>query len=329
MITPRLLITPGEPAGIGPDVLIQAVQQMWNAELIAIADPTLLTERAKQLNLPLTLIPADLTQPPQSSFAGTLRILPVALRAPVTAGTLNADNAAYVLETLDVATDLCLAKKANALVTGPVHKEIMNQAGITFSGHTEYLAQKANVKQTIMLFVVGNLKAALVTTHIPLRAVPDAITREKLILFIELLHRNLQTTFAIKQPRIAVAGLNPHAGEGGYLGREEIEVITPTLNTLREKGLMIEGPLPADTLFTPHNLTQFDVVVGMYHDQILPVIKHIGFDKAVNVTLGLPFLRTSVDHGTALSLAGTHQTNAGSMKEAIKLATAISYENIS
>jgi 4-hydroxythreonine-4-phosphate dehydrogenase len=203
-----------------------------------------------------------------------------------------------------------------------VHKEILNTAGIKFSGHTEYLANKTNSKQTIMLFVIDNLKVALATTHIPLKEVPIAITQEKLIALINLLNIELKNKFKIANPRILVAGLNPHAGEGGYLGREEIDVITPALNQLRNQGLLIEGPLPADTLFTPHMLTKQDVIVGMYHDQVLPLIKHIGFDKAVNMTLGLPFIRTSVDHGTALSLAGTHQTDAGSMKEAIKLAIA-------
>lgn len=322
MMIPRLIITPGEPAGIGPDVLLQTINQSWNAELIAIADPVVLIQRANVLNIPLKLISADLTQTPTAHIPGTLKIIPVTLNTPVIPGELNALNNSYVLNTLDLAISTCLDKKANALVTGPVHKEILNTAGIKFSGHTEYLANKTNSKQTIMLFVVDNLKVALATTHIPLKEVSNAITQEKLIALINLLNTELKNKFKITNPRILVAGLNPHAGEGGYLGREEIDVITPALNQLRDKGLLIEGPLPADTLFTPHMLAKQDVIVGMYHDQVLPLIKHIGFDKAVNVTLGLPFIRTSVDHGTALSLAGTGQANAGSMKEAIKLAIA-------
>lgn len=317
----RILITPGEPAGIGPDVLIQAAQRSWNADLIAVTDPDLIAKRAREINLPLKIIECDLAQQERLPHQpGTLRIHPVKFADQTIAGKLNIKNAYAVLECLQIAANACMEKFADAMVTGPVHKAIMNNAGIAFTGHTEYLAQLAGVKQTVMLFVVDQLKAALVTTHIPLQKVAAAITTEKLSAILTILNNDLKKYFHLSAPRILVAGLNPHAGEAGHLGTEEINIIAPALEKLRKEGLKLEGPLPADTIFTADILQNADAVVGMYHDQILPVIKYIGFDRAVNMTLGLPFLRTSVDHGTALDIAGSGSTNPGSMCAAIQTA---------
>jgi 4-hydroxythreonine-4-phosphate dehydrogenase len=317
---PRILITPGEPAGIGPDITVQIAQLPWAAELIVVADPDLLLTRANTLSLPLTLIPADFSQPATLNQMGQLKILPVALNAPCQAGVLARENAGYVIKCLELATDYCLQKKAQALVTGPIQKSILNEANIPFSGHTEFLAAQCKVTDTIMFFVVNDVKVALVTTHLPLAQVSSAITGEKIIKMIRLLNAELKTKFSLAEPRILVCGLNPHAGENGYLGREEIDVIQPALAVLRAEGLNIVGPLPADTIFTEQVLKTADVIVAMYHDQALPVVKYIGFDNAVNVTLGLPIIRTSVDHGTALDKAGNGLANAGSLVAAIQLA---------
>lgn len=316
----RILITPGEPAGIGPDVTIKLAQHASSAELIVIADPTLLADRAKQLGLSLQLKTADLEQPAQPTAAGTIKIIPVTVKASVIAGKLNKANSSYVIETLDLAAKLCLEKKAHAVVTGPVNKEVINAAKIPFTGHTEFFSHASHVAQTVMLFVVDQLKVALLTTHLPLSKVSQAITNERIQRITRILHHALQQQFNIAAPRILVCGLNPHAGEGGYLGREEIDTISPALNVLRDQGMNLIGPLPADTIFTPNQIENADAVLAMYHDQALPVIKHIGFDRAVNVTLGLPFIRTSVDHGTAIDIAGTGKADAGSMMAAVKLA---------
>ena len=324
MMISRILITPGEPAGIGPDVVLQAAQQSWPADLIAITDPAVLAARAKEINLPITLIECDLNHPERTPHqAGTLRIHPVKF-TDVVPGQLNIDNAAVVVNTLKIAAEYCQLHHADAIVTGPVHKGIINDAGIAFSGHTEFFAQAAGVTQTVMLFVVDQLKAALLTTHLPLKDLPAAVTREKLISVLTILHDDLQKYFRITAPNILVAGLNPHAGENGHMGREEIDIIAPALETLRLQGMHIQGPLPADTIFTPGVIANADAVLGMYHYQILPVIKYIGFDRAVNMTLGLPYLRTSVDHGTALDVAGSGRADAGSMKAAIELAVGMS-----
>ena len=317
----RLLITPGEPAGIGPDILLNAIQQNWSVEIVAVCDPNLLVQRAAQLNLPLTYHLTDLTTPPTPAVSGELKIYPVSLATPVTPGKLRRENVHYVLETLSIASKACLNNpKTHALVTGPVHKGILNEAGIPFTGHTEFLAKISRCKKTVMLFVVDQLKVALATTHLPLKDVTTAITKDNLLATLEVLRTALITRFNILNPRIGVSGVNPHAGENGYLGREEIDIITPLLDSLREKNWQIAGPLPADTLFTPNKLAQFDAILAMYHDQALPVVKYLGFDRAVNVTLGLPFIRTSVDHGTALEVAGTMNANPGSLIEAMKLA---------
>lgn len=322
MMTParRLLITPGEPAGIGPDITIQLAQQDFAVEIVAVADPALLTERASQLGLPLSILPCDVNDKPTPHRAQQLKVIPISLKQTVTAGKLNPANARYVLRTLETAATLCLSRQANAIVTGPVHKGVMNDAGIPFSGHTEFFAKVCNVPQTIMLFVVDQLRVALATTHLPLSAVPSAITQEKLAATLRLLNSELQKQFHLNQPNILVCGLNPHAGENGHLGREEIETISPAIAKLREQGLLLEGPLPADTIFTPPFMSRADVILGMYHDQVLPVVKNLGFGHAVNVTLGLPFIRTSVDHGTALDAAGSGKADASSLQAAMKLA---------
>lgn len=324
MNTPRIIITAGEPAGIGPDITIQAAQHAYAAELIIIADPALLQQRAKQIHLPLNLTCLDLNTPPEPHQPGDLKIIPIPVNVPVQAGKLNANNSSYVIETLKRAASLCLEKKADAIVTGPVHKEIINQAGVSFTGHTEFFAEQANVKQTIMLFVAyPALRVALATTHLPLAAVPTAITKEKLSLILQLLNDELMKRFHIASPRIMVTGLNPHAGEGGYLGHEEIDTIIPVITTLQKQGLNVIGPLPADTIFTHKQMEKADVILAMYHDQALPVVKYASFGHAVNVTLGLPFVRTSVDHGTALDMAGSGNADAGSMQAAISLALSL------
>lgn len=326
MSLPRILITPGEPAGVGPDITVQIAQKKWPAELAVIADPALLKQRAKQNDLPLQLIECDFSQPPQVHRPGTLKIMPIFLSSPSEAGQLNPANANYVIHTLQVAATQCMQNKAQALVTAPVHKGIINEAGITFTGHTEFLADYCQVSHTVMLFVVDQLKIALATTHLPLADVPRAITKKHLQSSLVILHQDLKQRFGIANPRILVCGLNPHAGEGGYLGREEIDIIEPALKKLREKEqIQVEGPFSADIIFTPKYLQKADAILAMYHDQALPLVKYIGFDRAVNVTLGLPFIRTAVDHGTALDIAGSKQVDPGSMMAAIKLAIELTH----
>ena len=315
----RIALTPGEPAGIGPDLCVQLAQQGNPVELVAVADPWLLEQRADQLNLPLKLVEFNPDSKPAPQQAGCLQIMPVALEAAAAAGELDVTNAPYVLKTLRLAAESCLSGHCAALVTGPVHKGVINDAGLSFTGHTEYLAELTDADPVMMLATPG-LRVALVTTHLPLSAVSSAITCERLERVIRILHRGLQSHFGMAQPRILVCGLNPHAGESGHLGREEINIISPTLERLRAEGMALNGPLPADTLFTPKYLEQADAVLAMYHDQGLPVLKHLGFGRAVNITLGLPFIRTSVDHGTALELAGTGQGSCSSLKAALESA---------
>ncbi len=316
----RLAITPGEPAGIGPDLLIALAQQSQPQALVAIADPQLLQERAHLLGLPLRLREFDPALPAQASVAGELQVLPVPLAVPAQAGTLDVRNGPYILQTLDAAIAGCLDGRFAALVTGPVQKSVINEAGIPFSGHTEYLAEKTATDKVVMMLATEGLRVALATTHLPLKDVAAAITPAELTRVTEILYRDMQVQFGIAAPRILVCGLNPHAGEGGHLGREEIEVITPVLEALRARGMNLIGPLPADTLFTPKYLNQADAVLAMYHDQGLPVLKYKGFGQAVNVTLGLPIIRTSVDHGTALDLAATGSADAGSLRTALAYA---------
>lgn len=315
-----LLITPGEPAGIGADLVALQAAENWSSDWVVVADPQLLTQRAKLLNLKLKLILVTADNLAKPCAKDEVKVLPVTLRAPVTAGQLNPANAEYVLETLTLATDLCLQKKAKGLVTGPVHKGVINQAGIPFTGHTEFLQQRCGSEQVVMLLATADLRVGLVTTHLPLREVADAITPERISQITRILHQDLKSRFGYDQPRILVCGLNPHAGEGGHLGREEIDIIEPTLEKLRAEGINLIGPLPADTLFTEKILLQGDAVLAMYHDQGLPVLKHKGFGRAANITLGLPIIRTSVDHGTALELAGTGAADTGSLKTALHYA---------
>lgn len=315
----KLALTPGEPAGIGVDLVVQLAQQAHDCELVAFADPDLLAERADQLGLKLHLIAHDHHRPARLPAAGELSVYPVRLRAPSQAGKLDAANAAHVLDTLRTATRACLSGEMAALVTGPVHKGIINQAGVPFSGHTEFLAELSG-GFPVMMLAAGSLRVALATTHLPLRDVPDAITTERLLHVCRILDHDLRTRFAIPSPRILVAGLNPHAGEDGHLGREEIDVINPVLEQLRAEGLNLVGPLPADTLFTRDRLQAADAVLAMYHDQGLPVLKYAGFGEAVNITLGLPLIRTSVDHGTALDLAGSGRARVGSLQHAVHMA---------
>jgi len=316
----RVVITPGEPAGIGPDLVVQLAQQSWPVELVVCADETLLKDRAEWLGLPLTLLPYDASQTPVPQTAGTLTILPVPLRAPVTPGLLSTENGHYVVETLARACDGCLSGEFAALITGPVHKGVINDAGVPFTGHTEFFEERSHSDNVVMMLATEELRVALVTTHLPLKAISEAITPDLLREIITILHHDLQTKFGITAPHILVCGLNPHAGEGGHMGTEEIDTIIPVLEEMRGKGMNLSGPLPADTLFQAKYLDNADAVLAMYHDQGLPVLKYQGFGRAVNITLGLPFIRTSVDHGTALDLAGKGQADVGSFITALNLA---------
>jgi 4-hydroxythreonine-4-phosphate dehydrogenase len=318
---PTIILTAGEPAGIGPDLAIMASQMDLDCRLAVCADPELLADRADRLNIELSLVDWE-TQPHKQN---QLAVIPVKLNQPAIAGKLNPDNADYVLQTLKLAGNACLQGEFDALVTGPVQKSIINDAGIAFTGHTEFFAELANTPRVVMMLATNTLRVALATTHLPLRDVSAQISRELLTEVIEILHHDLRTKFGLQQPRIIVCGLNPHAGEGGHLGMEEIEIIEPALSVLREKGMHLIGPLPADTAFVPRELDQADAVLAMYHDQGLPVLKHSGFGNAVNITLGLPFIRTSVDHGTALSLAGTGNIDAGSLQHALAMAISMAH----
>jgi len=324
-MTIRIAITPGEPAGIGPDLVIKLAQKAWPVQLVAVVDKTILEKRAKELGETINLIPFKDNEAPTLAPAGSLFYLQIDKGVEVTPGELNEANGHYVLETLRVASEKNMDGTFAAVVTGPVHKGIINQAGISFSGHTEFFAQQSNTQDVVMMLATEGLRVALVTTHIPLAYVSRAITHDRLTKVINILNHDLQTKFGIAQPKILVCGLNPHAGEGGHLGREEIETIEPALELLNSQGITLVGPLPADTLFQAKYLDNADAVLAMYHDQGLPVLKYKGFGNSVNITLGLPFVRTSVDHGTALDLAATGQIEVGSfdlaIREAITLAS--------
>ena len=315
----RLALTPGEPAGIGPDLVVMLAQTARANELVAVADPALLEARAATLGLPLATRPFDPARPPAGDPPGTLCVAAEPLRAPASPGTLDPANAAYVLATLERACDGCLDGTFAAMVTGPIHKGVINDAGIPFTGHTEFLAERTGA-EPVMMLVADTLRVALATTHLPLAKVSEALTPAVLERVLRSLHAALLERFEIAAPRVLVCGLNPHAGEGGHLGREEIEVIEPVLARLRAEGLDLVGPLPADTLFTPQHLAHADAVLAMFHDQGLPVLKYAGFGHGVNVTLGLPICRTSVDHGTALERAGTGEIDGGSLAAALALA---------
>lgn len=324
----KIIISVGEPAGIGADICLDYLntrQSPLDTELYLVADPVLLEQRAQQLGLPcpIKIHAAD------SDFTNyqpaAINVIPVALRAPVTAGQLNTANSRYVLDCLDLASALTDQGLFSALVTGPVQKSIINEAGFAFTGHTEYLADKVSAKPVMML-ATDSLRVALATTHLPLSEVSAAITRDSLTQTITTLHQYLKQDCALRQPAILVCGLNPHAGESGNLGREEIEVIQPVIADCQSRGINLQGPLPADTLFTPRYLERADAVLAMYHDQGLPVLKYSGFGRAVNITLGLPYLRTSVDHGTALDLAATGKADSSSLAEAVRIASNPAYQ---
>lgn len=317
----RIAITPGEPAGIGPDLCIALAQNPpSNVELVVVADGALLQERAESLGLPLTIQSFDPALAAAQTVEGNLSVLQVDLVEPSKPGELNPANANYVLQCLRTAVDAIQSDQLDALVTGPVNKAVINEAGHSFSGHTEFLADYCEQPLTVMMLATEGLRVALATTHLPLTEVATAITESSLTQVIDILHHDLQSKFGIENPRILVCGLNPHAGEDGHLGREEIDTINPVLEKMRNQGMDLRGPLPADTLFTPKYLDDADAVLSMFHDQGLPVLKFKGFGHATNITLGLPVIRTSVDHGTALELAGTGKADSGSLVVSINTA---------
>lgn len=312
-----IAITPGEPAGIGPDLVIQAAQQDRSQGWIVVADVQMLQERAQLLQLPIS-INEHLESP--SAQAGELTVLNTPLAEPVRPGELCVSNAKGTLHALDRAIAGCLEGRFTALVTGPMQKSVMMDAGFAFSGHTEHLAQRSGVDDVVMMLATDAMRVALATTHLPLQAVSGELTQPLLERRLRILHHAMQGQFGLATPRLLVCGLNPHAGESGHIGREEIDIIAPVCEKLCAEGLLIRGPLPADTLFTPHYLSEADAVMAMFHDQGLPVLKYSGFGDAVNITLGLPFIRTSVDHGTALDLAGTGEANLSSFLAAVSAA---------
>ncbi|MCQ4257424.1 4-hydroxythreonine-4-phosphate dehydrogenase PdxA [Stutzerimonas stutzeri] len=321
MTAKRFALTPGEPAGIGPDLCLLLSSDSHPHVLIAIASSELMHARATELGLDIDLIEVRPDNwPKRPAPARSLYVWDTPLGAPAASGQLTPSNAEYVLQTLRRAGQGCLDGTFAGMITAPVHKGVINEAGIPFSGHTEFLAELTGTEQVVMMLATRGLRVALVTTHLPLKDVAAAITAERLQRVTRILHKDLVEKFGIAKPRILVCGLNPHAGEGGHLGREEIEIIEPALDQLRKEGLDLVGPLPADTLFTPKHLDSCDAVLAMYHDQGLPVLKYKGFGAAVNVTLGLPIVRTSVDHGTALDLAGTGRIDTGSLQVALETA---------
>jgi len=311
-----LAITAGEPAGIGPDLCLQLANH--DQPLVVIADKLLLLQRAEQLGINVQL--QDYA-PAFPSDSGKLCVLHIPAARAVHAGQLDPMNSMYVLETLRRAVQGCQSGEFSGMVTAPVHKGVINDAGFPFTGHTEFLAELTHTSQVVMMLAGGGMRVALATTHLPLRKVADAITAPLLESVLRIMQGELQQRFGISHPRILVAGLNPHAGEGGHLGHEEVEIMVPVLDKLRAEGMNISPPLPADTLFAAHRLRECDAVLTMYHDQGLPVLKHASFGEGVNITLGLPIIRTSVDHGTALELAGSGKANVASLLEAIKVAT--------
>jgi 4-hydroxythreonine-4-phosphate dehydrogenase len=317
----RVAVTSGEPAGVGPDLCLQLARGPLPCELVCLADRELLHARARQLGLKINLWDYEPAQPVRPHTPGTLGVLHVPLGAPAEAGTLDTRNAAAVLAMLDRAAQGTLSGEFAAMVTAPVQKSIIIEAGFAFTGHTEYLAQRCGAPLPVMMLASGNMRVALATTHLPLASVAQAITLPLLLQVLAILEMDLNRWWGLTKPRIAVCGLNPHAGESGHLGREELTIIAPAVNQMRERGLDVSGPFPADTIFVPRLMTGYDAVLAMYHDQGLPVIKHAHFDQAVNVTLGLPIIRTSVDHGTALDLAGTGHADVASLAAAVRMAT--------
>ncbi len=314
---PRIALTPGEPAGVGPDIILELAGEVFDAELVILADPAVMEERAAKLGLKIKLCIVNEATGPQMHVPGSLIISPVPALSPVICSQADVANAGYVLNSIKTATRGCLSGQFDAMVTAPVNKAVINQAGFKFSGHTEFIAEICNIPYPVMLLVNDKLRVALVTTHLPLAKVSEQITGSRLEDVITIAAAELTRYFAISDPRLLVCGLNPHAGEQGELGEEEVTTIIPILEKLRKTGLQITGPVPADTAFTPEALTDIDLVIAMYHDQGLPVLKSVGFGKTVNITLGLPLIRTSVDHGTALQLAGTGMARPESLRYAI------------
>ncbi len=315
---PVVALTPGEPAGIGPDLALAVATRSLDARLVVVGDRDMLADRARRLALHVEVLEAG--GAPPAHRPGYLHVRHVPLDQPVECGCPDPRNAGYVIRCLDEAARGCLEHRWQAMVTGPVNKAVINEAGIPFTGHTEYLAEITGAELPVMMLTTGDFRVALVTTHMPLAEVPAAITVERVERTLQIVDHDLRERLGIDRPRLLVCGVNPHAGEGGHLGREEIEVLQPVIARLSESGVDIIGPLPADTAFTRERLAQADVVVAMYHDQGLPVLKYAGFGQAVNVTLGLPIIRTSVDHGTALDIAGTGRAEAGSLLAAITMA---------
>ena len=320
---PRILLTTGEPAGIGPDLLIDIAGLPFPAQVVCLTEPALLVQRAKHMSRSLKLLEYDPAHPLRPHQPGEILFQRITLANPVIAGTLDTGNAGFVLEAIATATGLCLSGEFDAMVTAPVHKGLINDAGHRFSGHTEYIAGLCGTNLPVMMLMNDQLRVVLLTTHLPLAQVPAAITPDRMEQTLQIVNRELYSRLGVAKPRILVCGLNPHAGEAGHLGREEIEVIIPVLSKLKTQGLLLTGPVPADTAFTPGMLKGIDAVVTMYHDQGLPVLKSHGFGVTVNVTLGLPIIRTSVDHGTALELAGTGKAHSSSLRAAIETAIEI------
>ncbi len=321
----KIAITSGEPAGIGPELIVKIAQQSFQDQLIYIGDPNLLIAAAENLNLPLEIVPFN-TRDNLASSPGRIFVETIALNEEVITGKLNPANARYVLKILEHACQGCLDNSYDAMVTPPVHKGIINQAGIPFTGHTEFLQQQTQSSEVVMMLATEQLRVALVTTHLALKDVSGAITKQKLRNILAILIADLQDVFGIQRPRILVCGLNPHAGESGHMGMEEIDIISPVLDEFSAQNVDIIGPLPADTLFTEKYLKDCDAVLAMYHDQGLPVLKYSGFGKAVNITLGLPIIRTSVDHGTALDIAGSGKADSGSLLVAIEYASRLAHQ---
>ncbi len=324
---PRIALTVGEPAGIGPDICLQLINEEFEAELVVLSDPALMSERAERLGIRIEIKPWQATSSPHRHKPGTLRIYPISTAAPVICGQLNTDNASFVLEQIETAANGCLSGEFDAMVTAPAHKAIINQSGQHFSGHTEYLGRLCGTPETVMMLANQRLRVILVTTHLPLKDVSAQISADRLEKVLRITHADLKKRFKLTQVRLLVCGLNPHAGEEGEFGDEEILIIRPTIEKLIAEGMQITGPVPADTAFTTDSLQEIDAVVAMYHDQGLPVLKAQGFGETVNITLGLPIIRTSVDHGTALSLAGSGKASPDSLRHAIKQAIELADNN--
>ena len=324
---PRIIVTMGEPAGIGPELLVKLAQHPLNAEVTAVADPALLESVAAKLSLPLSIEPANLNDAAFPHKVGTLRVVPIVLPAIVKPGELNVKNAPSVLQILKSAGKLVLEKRVDAVVTAPVHKAILNQVDSSFLGHTEFFAKQAGVDKVVMMLATHRLRIALATTHIPLNKVSQSITRELVVKLVKIIDESF-TSFGLNRPKIAVCGINPHAGEDGLLGKEDEQVVKPAINSLKNNGIQVEGPFPADSLFTENKRDNYDVFLAMYHDQGLPVVKAVGFGQCANITLGLPYIRTSVDHGTALDIAGKGIASVDSLLYATNYACQLAKGNL-